>query len=208
MRATAARNARRASRSTSRSAIRDGCRIPCAASAGWRCGWSACGEPPDCRCGSPARCFCLTAVALAARWSRRRRCSGCRAHGSPIYWIFALLAIRDLDFEAALVIRALRGAAISTAPGACWPASSGRDTAALDEAEVLRATIETVAENLSDAVMAPLFYLALGGPVGDGGLQGDQHAGQHGRLPQRAVPRIRLGVGARSTISPISFPPA
>jgi adenosylcobinamide-phosphate synthase len=41
----------------------------------------------------------------------------------------------------------------------------GRDTAALDEAGVRRAVIETVAENLNDGVVAPLFYLALGGPV-------------------------------------------
>ena len=72
----------------------------------------------------------------------------------------------------------------------------GRDTAALDEPEVLRATIETLAENLSDAVIAPLLYLGLGGPVGDGGLQGHQHARQHGRVSQRAIPRVRLGVGA------------
>src|SRR5206468_5327401 len=41
----------------------------------------------------------------------------------------------------------------------------GRDTAKLDEPEILRATIETIAENLCDGVIAPLFYLALGGPV-------------------------------------------
>lgn len=41
----------------------------------------------------------------------------------------------------------------------------GRDTTALDEAGVRRAVIETVAENLNDGVVAPLFYLALGGPV-------------------------------------------
>lgn len=39
----------------------------------------------------------------------------------------------------------------------------GRDTAALDREEILKAVIETVAENTSDAVIAPLFYLLLGG---------------------------------------------
>ncbi|MHB8844985.1 MAG: adenosylcobinamide-phosphate synthase CbiB [Nitrospirota bacterium] len=39
----------------------------------------------------------------------------------------------------------------------------GRDTAGLSEQGVLRATIETLAENLSDGVVAPLFYLAIGG---------------------------------------------
>ena len=41
----------------------------------------------------------------------------------------------------------------------------GRDTDALDEEGVARAAVETVAENTSDGVIAPLFYLALGGPV-------------------------------------------
>ncbi len=39
----------------------------------------------------------------------------------------------------------------------------GRDTASLDEQGVARALIETMAENLNDGVVAPLFYLALGG---------------------------------------------
>lgn len=38
----------------------------------------------------------------------------------------------------------------------------GRDTAALSESEVLRAVLETVAENATDGVMAPLFYAVLG----------------------------------------------
>ncbi len=39
----------------------------------------------------------------------------------------------------------------------------GRDTAQLDRRELLRATIETVAENMVDGVVAPLFYGFLGG---------------------------------------------
>jgi len=39
----------------------------------------------------------------------------------------------------------------------------GRDTRELSEKGVLRATIETLAENLSDGVVAPLLYMALGG---------------------------------------------
>ncbi len=41
----------------------------------------------------------------------------------------------------------------------------GRDTAELDEQGITRAVVETVAENTSDGVIAPLFYLALGGPA-------------------------------------------
>ena len=39
----------------------------------------------------------------------------------------------------------------------------GRDTAALDKAGIIRATVETVAENFSDGVVAPLFYMVIGG---------------------------------------------
>lgn len=41
----------------------------------------------------------------------------------------------------------------------------GRDTEALDETGVAKAAIETVAENASDGVIAPMIYLAIGGPV-------------------------------------------
>ena len=41
----------------------------------------------------------------------------------------------------------------------------GRDTESLDEKAVLKATVETIAENSSDGVIAPMFYLCLGGPV-------------------------------------------
>ena len=39
----------------------------------------------------------------------------------------------------------------------------GRDTANLDDAEVTRAAIETLAESASDGIVAPMFYLAIGG---------------------------------------------
>ncbi len=39
----------------------------------------------------------------------------------------------------------------------------GRDTKNLNESEVTRATVETVAENTVDGIISPLFYFALGG---------------------------------------------
>lgn len=41
----------------------------------------------------------------------------------------------------------------------------GRDTSVLDESGVTRAAVETVAENTSDGVIAPMLYTAIGGPV-------------------------------------------
>ncbi|MBI5571219.1 MAG: cobalamin biosynthesis protein CobD [Desulfomonile tiedjei] len=42
----------------------------------------------------------------------------------------------------------------------------GRDTDRLDESGTARATVESVAENMVDGVTAPLFWAAVGGPVG------------------------------------------
>lgn len=41
----------------------------------------------------------------------------------------------------------------------------GRDTHRLGEGEIVKATVETVAENTTDGVIAPMLYAALGGPV-------------------------------------------
>lgn len=38
-----------------------------------------------------------------------------------------------------------------------------RDTAHLDEKEIVRASVETVAENINDGIIAPLFYFFIGG---------------------------------------------
>lgn len=41
----------------------------------------------------------------------------------------------------------------------------GRDTRELTQTEIIKATVETVAENTTDGVIAPMLYLLLGGPV-------------------------------------------
>lgn len=81
-----------------------------------------------------------------------------------LYWIYSLLACRDLDLQSASVIHALDREELQTARDRL-SFIVGRDTAHLEETEIARAVIETVAENASDAVVAPLFYLALGGPL-------------------------------------------
>lgn len=78
------------------------------------------------------------------------------------YW---MLATRSLKDESMAVCKALEGEGLA-AGRAAVSMIVGRDTAALDEAGVTRAAVETVAENASDGVVAPLFYLALLGPVG------------------------------------------
>jgi len=74
------------------------------------------------------------------------------------------LALRSLHRESLEVVQHLEAGDLEAARRAL-SFIVGRDTAGLDEAGVLRAAIETVAENTSDGVVAPLFYLCLGGPV-------------------------------------------
>ncbi len=82
-----------------------------------------------------------------------------------IYWIYSLLAVRSLDDHAMAVVRCLRARRLDAAREAVGR-MVGRDTQHLNESEVMRATIETVAENMSDGIVAPLFWLLLGGPAG------------------------------------------
>jgi adenosylcobinamide-phosphate synthase len=83
---------------------------------------------------------------------------------ASIFWIYTLLALRSLDVESALVMRHLERSDLAAAR-ASLAMIVGRDTAHLNETEIVRAVVETVSENLSDGVIAPLFYLALGGPA-------------------------------------------
>ncbi len=78
---------------------------------------------------------------------------------------YTCLAARSLHRESALVAQALADGDISQARRHL-ARIVGRDTDALDEAGIWRALVETVAENTSDGIIAPLFWLTLTGPVG------------------------------------------
>ncbi|MDQ6707283.1 MAG: cobalamin biosynthesis protein, partial [Acidobacteriota bacterium] len=82
-----------------------------------------------------------------------------------VYWIYSLLACRDLDVQAGRVVRAVMNGSLDESRREL-SRIVGRDTGTLDEPDILRATVETMAENLSDGVIAPLFYLAVAGPLG------------------------------------------
>jgi adenosylcobinamide-phosphate synthase len=74
------------------------------------------------------------------------------------------LAARSLHRESALVAQALlAGDIVEARRKLSWIV--GRDTENLDEGEIWRALVETVAENSADGIIAPLFWLTLGGPV-------------------------------------------
>lgn len=76
-----------------------------------------------------------------------------------------LLAARSLKTESRKVYRALKK---QTLEEARYQVSRivGRDTQNLTEDGVIRAAVETVAENASDGVVAPLFWMFLFGPAG------------------------------------------
>jgi adenosylcobinamide-phosphate synthase len=79
-----------------------------------------------------------------------------------ILMAYTTLATRSLHQEAARVITALEAGKVTEARRwLSWIV--GRDTENLTREEMIKATLETMAENLSDGVMAPLFYLLIGG---------------------------------------------
>ncbi len=79
-----------------------------------------------------------------------------------IYLTSTTLATRELIESARLVIKALNADDIKVAREKLR-CIVGRDTGALDRDGVLKATIESLAENASDGIIAPLFYLSIGG---------------------------------------------
>ena len=79
---------------------------------------------------------------------------------------YQLLAARSLRDESVKVYKALRDGTLDDARKAV-SMIVGRDTDRLDETGVAKAAVETVAENASDGVIAPLLFLAVGGaPLG------------------------------------------
>ena len=75
---------------------------------------------------------------------------------------FTTLASRDLADHASDVASALRDGSLEQARTAVARVV-GRDADTLDEPGVVRASVETIAESTADGIIAPLFYLALGG---------------------------------------------
>jgi adenosylcobinamide-phosphate synthase len=81
---------------------------------------------------------------------------------ATVFLAYTTLATRSLHLEAARVVQALEAGRVNEArKWLSWIV--GRDTENLDREGMLRGTLETVAENLSDGVIAPLFYLMIGG---------------------------------------------
>lgn len=79
-----------------------------------------------------------------------------------MYW---MLAMKQLKVESMAVFQALKEGDTEKARKAV-SMIVGRDTDRLDDQGIMRAAVETVAENTSDGVCAPLFYMLLFGAAG------------------------------------------
>lgn len=78
------------------------------------------------------------------------------------YFVYKILATKSLKTESMKVYQKLKE---NDLEGARKELSYlvGRDTMELDEREVAKADVETIAENTADGVIAPMLYIALGG---------------------------------------------
>ena len=86
--------------------------------------------------------------------------------GAESVMCWQILATKSLRDESMKVYHALESGDIMKSRYAV-SMIVGRDTAELDDAGVTRAAVETVAENTSDGIVAPLIFLAIGGaPLG------------------------------------------
>jgi adenosylcobinamide-phosphate synthase len=94
----------------------------------------------------------------------RRAYASHRAFGvaAEVWLGSTCVATRNLLDEAIQVVRALDAGGTSRAR-LRLARIVGRDTGSLDQSEICRAVIETLAESFSDGILAPLFYLVLGG---------------------------------------------
>ena len=80
------------------------------------------------------------------------------------FWCWQILATKSLKTESMKVYAPLKERDLPAARRAV-AMIVGRDTERLTEEGVAKAAVETVAENTSDGIVAPLIFLALGGPA-------------------------------------------
>jgi adenosylcobinamide-phosphate synthase len=114
--------------------------------------------------GFTAASVLLAAGPLAAAAQLIRRSLTARlAVAATATW--AVTGARSLAAEAGRIQRFLCAGDVPAARH-FLPRLCGRDPADLDIAGIARAVVESVAENTSDAIVAPLLWGALGGPVG------------------------------------------
>jgi adenosylcobinamide-phosphate synthase len=114
--------------------------------------------------GYAASCVIVVAAAAAIAGRLTRARPGLRI-GATAATTWTVIGARSLNSEAQRIARSL-GARDLDAARAALPSLCGRDPSQLDEHDVARAVVESVAENTSDAAVAPLLWGALAGLPG------------------------------------------
>lgn len=84
-----------------------------------------------------------------------------------IFVVYTCIAVKDLKKESMAVYEALVQRESLVRVRSCVARIVGRDTAELDREGVLRATVETVAENMADGIIAPLFWVVVASIIGN-----------------------------------------
>lgn len=82
-------------------------------------------------------------------------------HTVNIYFLYTCIAARCLHNEGIKIYRALNNGIEDARIKLSYIV--GRETSSLNESEIVRATVETIAENTSDGVIAPIIYSMIGG---------------------------------------------
>jgi adenosylcobinamide-phosphate synthase len=103
-----------------------------------------------------------SAYAVSRLLETLKRSNASLGRAAEIWLAASCLATRNLLDEAQAVLQALEHPDLDAARRQL-ARIVGRDTADLNRNEIARAVIETLAESLSDGIIAPLFYLTLGG---------------------------------------------
>lgn len=126
------------------------------------------GRFPDARIAGAAVCGIVVVSAALGTWAL----VFCAALVHPlagdaasVLVLYSGIAARDMVDHSSAVYRALVAGSLSEARRRVGMIC-GRDTDRLEEPEVVRAAVESVAENMVDGVTAPLFFAIIGGPVG------------------------------------------
>lgn len=107
----------------------------------------------------------LTGVSAASLLFLAAKLHPAAGDAMSVFLLYTSFACRDLMCHSRRIYAALRDNNLAEARRHA-SMMVGRDTQNLDETGVIRAGVESVAENIVDGITAPLFFAALFGPVG------------------------------------------
>ncbi|MGO9569338.1 MAG: adenosylcobinamide-phosphate synthase CbiB, partial [Desulfomonilaceae bacterium] len=120
------------------------------------------------RIAGAATAFAVVSLTLAVSWTLVYGAGAVHPYAGDLVSILLLwtgIAAKDMVTHSSEVVDALNSGSLPEARQRVGMIC-GRDTESLDESGIARATVESVAENMVDGVVAPLFFAAIGGAVG------------------------------------------